>query len=708
MSETQSSQSSQPKLKKELNLFGVFAVAIGTTLSAGFFLLPGLAYQQAGPAVILSYLIAAAIMVAPTLCIVELATAMPKAGGTYFFLDRSLGPLWGTIGGLGTWLALTLKSAFALIGMGAYISLYVDLGENGILWVAAGLAALFGGINFFGAKASTRFQVVLVIGVLTILTWFLAQGVPSIDTTRFKAFFSKGFGSILSTAGLVFISYVGVTKVASIAEEVKNPERNLPRGILLALGSAVAIYILGLVVMVGVNEPAAFAKPSLHPVADAGFAIAGPVGQILVTCAALFAFMAVANAGILSSSRYPLAMSRDHLLPSGFRGLNRFGAPGLALVVTVGSIVFYIFALDIMSIAKYASAFQLLMFAMLSMAVVVMRESGLKSYDPSFRTPLYPWLPLLGLLGPCWLILQMGPTPSIFAFGLVILGVVWFFGYAAPRVRRGGAIYHVFERLGQRRFDGLDTELRGIMKDRGLRASDPFDEVVVTSEIMEAGETATFEDITQRAAERFEPLVNADATKMATQFLEGTRVGATPVTRGVALPHLRLPGISRPFLVVVRSRRGLKIDVGEAMPSSTTHRDVHAVFFLVSPAEDPALHLRILAQLAGCVEQEGFQEEWISARSHQALREVLLRDDRYLSLVLEPGSSAATLAGKKIRDIGFPTGSLVALVRRGSRTLVPSGSLELESGDRLTVIGDESGISLLKATYVDSPDSTDS
>ena len=98
---------------------------------------------------------------------------------------------------------------------------------------------------------------------------------------------------------------------------------------------------------------------------------------------------------------------------------------------------------------------------------------------------------------------------------------------------------------------------------------------------------------------------------------------------------------------MARSRRGLKIDVGEAMPSSTTHRDVHAVFFLVSPAEDPALHLRILAQLAGCVEQEGFQEEWISARSHQALREVLLRDDRYLSLVLEPGSAAAALAGKE-------------------------------------------------------------
>ena len=689
-----------PTLKKELNLFGVFAVATGTTLSAGFFLLPGLAFQQAGPAVIVAYLVAAAMMVAPMLCKVELATAMPKAGGTYFFLDRSLGPIAGTIGGLGTWLALLLKASFALVGMGAYITLF--FADAPIEGIAVALALLFGGVNFMGAKATTRFQIVMVIGLLTLLAWFMVQGTFAIDTARFSGFFDKGGASVFATAGLVFISYVGVTKVASVAEEVENPQRNLPLGIFLGLGTAVAVYLVGLIVIVGVT-PAAELAESLTPVGDAARSFAGTTGLVLVTIAALFAFMSVANAGIMSSSRYPLAMSRDHLIPGIFRSINKNGIPIVSLLLTVGAVIFCILFIDVLSIAKLASAFQLVLFALICFAVIVMRESNIESYDPSFRTPLYPWVPLAGILGPCWLITQMGTAPTLFAVGMVVLGVVWFFAYASKRIDRGGAIYHVFARLGQRRFDGLDTELRGIMKERGLRADDPFDEVVATSEIMEAGEGTDFEEMTAKAADRLAPLVGIDAARIASQFLEGTRVGATPVTRGVALPHLRLPDISRPYLVVVRSRRGISIGVGESMPSSTSYRDVRAIFFLVSPAGDPALHLRILAQLAGCVEQEGFQEAWTSARSHQALREVLLRDDRYLSLVLEPGSPAEAIAGLKIREVDFPSGSLVALVRRGSRTLVPTGGLQLESDDRLTVIGDEEAIAALKTAYLPEP-----
>lgn len=690
------SESTTPTLKKELNLFGVFAVATGTTLSAGFFLLPGLAFQQAGPAVIIAYLIAAAMMVAPMICKVELATAMPKAGGTYFFLDRSLGPVAGTIGGLGSWLALLMKASFALVGMGAYITLFFK--DAPIEGIAVALALLFGAVNFLGAKATTRFQIVMVVSLLTLLGWFMLQGTFSIDTTRFSGFFDKGGASVFATAGLVFVSYVGVTKVASVAEEVENPQRNLPLGIFLGLGTAVTVYLVGLIVIVGVT-PADELEKSLTPVGDAAQSFAGTTGLVLVTIAALFAFMSVANAGIMSSSRYPLAMSRDHLIPPIFRTINKNGIPIVSLVLTVSAIIFCILFVDVLSIAKLAGTFQLVLFALLCFAVIVMRESNIESYDPSFRTPLYPWIPLAGILGPCWLISQMGTGPTLFAVGMVVLGVVWFFAYASKRIDRGGAIYHVFARLGQRRFDGLDTELRGIMKERGLRADDPFDEVVATSEIMEAGEAMDFEEMTTKAGERLAPLVGIDADRIAAQFLEGTRVGATPVTRGVALPHLRLPEISRPYLVVVRSRRGISIDVGESMPSSSSHKDVRAIFFLVSPAGDPALHLRILAQLAGCVEQEGFQEAWTSARSHQALREVLLRDDRYLSLVLEPGSPAEAIAGLKIRDVKFPSGSLVALVRRGSRTLVPTGGLQLESDDRLTVIGDEDAIADLKATY---------
>ena len=684
------------KLKKELTLFGVFAVATGTTLSAAF-LLPGLAFREAGPAVILAYFIAALMMIAPTLCKVELATAMPKAGGTYFFLDRSLGPLAGTIGGLGTWLALMLKASFALVGMGAYITLVFKGAPIEVIAVI--LAVAFGFVNFMGAKATTRFQIVMVIGLLTLLIWFMIQGTFSIDTTRFSGFFDKGSSGVIATAGMVFVSYVGVTKVASVAEEVENPQRNLPLGIFLGLATAVVVYMVGLTVIVGVT-PADELAQSLTPVGDAAKSFSGTTGLVLVAIAALFAFMSAANAGIMSSSRYPLAMSRDHLIPPIFRRINKNGIPTVSLILTVLAMVICIIFLPILSIAKLASAFQLVLFALICFAVIVMRESAIESYDPSFRTPLYPWIPLAGILGPCWLITQMGTAPTLFAVGMVVVGVIWFFGYASKRIDRGGAIYHVFARLGQRRFEGLDSELRGIMKDRGLRANDPFDEVVATSDIIEANENATFEEMTARAASRFASVVDKSEETILSLFLEGTRVGATPVAHGVALPHLRVPGLSRPYLVVVRSRKGLDIEIGGVEPSGEAFRGVHAVFYLISPSGDPALHLRILAELAGCVEQEGFEEAWIAARSHQALREVLLRDDRYFSLTLETGSEAQKrLSGTKIRDIGFPKGSLVALVRRGTRTLVPNGDLELKEGDRLTIIGEESEISELKSTY---------
>jgi len=124
---------------------------------------------------VLAYLLAAVPLVPAMLSVAELATAMPRAGGLYYFLDRSLGPLLGTIGGLGTWLTLLLKVAFALVGVGAYVSLFFP--EAPITALAVGLAVLLGFLNLFGAKASGAVQGVLVIGLLSILSLFVATGI---------------------------------------------------------------------------------------------------------------------------------------------------------------------------------------------------------------------------------------------------------------------------------------------------------------------------------------------------------------------------------------------------------------------------------------------------------------------------------------------------------------------------------------------------
>ncbi len=138
------------RMKKELTLFNIYTIATGATIASGFFLLPGIAFGQAGPSMVISYVVAAIPVIPALFCMAELSTAMPRAGGVYFFLDRSMGPIMGTIGGLGTWMALILKTAFALVGIGAYTSLFFP--QIQILPLAAGFAILFGIINLLGAE----------------------------------------------------------------------------------------------------------------------------------------------------------------------------------------------------------------------------------------------------------------------------------------------------------------------------------------------------------------------------------------------------------------------------------------------------------------------------------------------------------------------------------------------------------------------------
>jgi len=696
-----------PKTKKDLGLFGVYALATGVTLSSGFFLLPSFATQMAGPAVILAYLLAGLLMLPPMLSKIELGTAMPRSGGQYFFLDRCLGPMVGTIGGLGTWLALILKTAFALVGMSAYIQLFLpaDVGDSALTLVAIGLIVFFSGLNILGAKKTSVFQIILVVVLISLLGWFLTAGSFEVKSVNFEGFFEAGHNNIFAAAGLVFISYVGVTSVISVAGEIKDPERNLPLGLFLAIGTAITVYVVGLWVMIGVSGTEAVSFEggitNLTPVSTVAADITGSnIGSYVMAIAAIVAFLSVANAGILSSSRYPLAMSRDQLLPDAMGKVNSKGTPVVGIVVSAVLIACVIVFLKPLEIAKLASAFQLLMFSLLCMSVIVMRETKLDSYDPSYRVPLYPWLQIFGAVACIWIIFMMGWKPVIFSAGIVVVGTIWYFVYAVHRVDRYGAIYHIFERLGRRRFAALDIELREILKEKGLRSHDPFDEIVATARVIDAPHASTFEDIVLSASEELASLLPATASSLAEGFLHGTRVGVTPVTSGVALPHLRLPDITQSTMVIVRSRDGITVDVGDAFGGHHEEDSVHAIFFLVSPEDDPSQHLRLLAQLAGHVDQEGFMTRWLTATTNQEMKEILLREDMFLSIQLKKGTKTESFIDLAIHRLGFPEGCLVALIHRRGHMVVPRGSTVLEEDDQLTIIGDERGIRSLKDRFI--------
>jgi amino acid transporter/mannitol/fructose-specific phosphotransferase system IIA component (Ntr-type) len=622
---------------------------------------------------------------------------MPRAGGIYYFLDRSLGPWFGTIGGIGTWLALILKTAFALIGMGAYVGLFFP--ELPITPLAIAFALIFGIVNSFGAKKTGGFQVVLVVGLLITLSWFMGHGLFELKASHFSNFLAEGFTSIYATAGLVYISYVGLTNIASVSEEVNNPEKNLPLGMFLALGTAIVIYSLGTVVMVGIIPPADL-QHDLTPVATAAEIMTGHWGGVVMTIAAILAFFSVSNAAILSASRYPLAMSRDHLLPRFFRILSKHRTPKITIYATVALIVICIIFFDPTKIAKLASTFQLLLFALSCLAVIIMRESRIESYDPGYRSPLYPWMPLAGVIAPFFLIVEMGWYPALFTIGLITVGTAWYFSYARHRVIRGGAIYHYFARLGELRFEGLDRELRGILKEKGLREEDPFDVVIARASLIDIDIQVTFEKVVDHASQKLAEKLAVNDEILKESFLQGTRVGATPVSHGAALPHMRMPDLVHPEVAIVRARCGVNVDIDdEFLGPHASEEPVYAFFFLVSPEDNPGQHLRLLAQIAGQMDDDRFMKRWLIARNEQEMKELLLRDDRSLSFRIRRKSKTEELIGKSLRELQLPAGCLIALIRRKGDIIIPRGRTVLNEGDRLTVIGEPEGIRELLQLY---------
>jgi len=164
-------------LKKDLGLLEIFCIASGAMISSGLFVLPGLAFAKTGPAVLISYGIASLLVIPALLSKAELATAMPKAGGTYFFIDRSMGPMMGTIGGFAAWFSLAFKSAFALVGIGVFaILLNPGFSETQIKIVAVFFCILFTVINIIGVKHTGKTQIALVLGLLFLLAFYIIAG----------------------------------------------------------------------------------------------------------------------------------------------------------------------------------------------------------------------------------------------------------------------------------------------------------------------------------------------------------------------------------------------------------------------------------------------------------------------------------------------------------------------------------------------------
>ncbi len=674
--------SSAKDLQRSLGLRHVFVLSTGGTISAGLFFLPSFAVDKAGPSAVLAYLVAGLLALPAMLSVSELSTAMPRAGGLYYFLARALGPAGGTLSGVSTWVSLVMKDAFALVGMSAYLNLIVDLPAKP---TAICLIAFFTILNIIGSKTSASLQMGMVAFLLVIMGWYMVAGLPDTNSGLgdFDPFFTSGSGGFIAAIGLVFVSYGGLTKVASIAEEVEDPSRNIPLGVILSLIVSTVIYTVGVLVAVAVvpasdliedEAPLHTAAEYFMPTAGAGFVIA----------AALVAFAAAANAGILAAARYPMAMSRDGLMHTRFLELSKFGTPIWGIILTGAGMAFVVLVFGAGAIAKLASAFVLVKLALVNLAVIVLRSAKISSYAPGFKTPLYPFTQIIGIAISLYLIVKLGTFPFLLVCVATLATLLWYQFIGAKKVTQSaGAIHHIYERLGRAADTSVDREISAAMQSHGLRSEDDYAGLIARASVLSVPHDGDIDLAATRASQVLGNRIGIDADRVNDRFLETGSLWIQPSqTHPTATPVAFFDAAEDDHLVIVKSEEGITI------PAEWGGRNerVNALFFLAGTTAKPGRALRLAGELADYLDDNKSAVS-LDATHEAQVKDALLPGLEIGQYPLLPETAMRSLIGKKVGDLDLDSDLHIEAIRRGEQVLRADLDTELIADDQLTIIG---------------------
>jgi len=605
-------------LKKNLTLLDVFCIITGAMVSSGLFVLPGIAHAEAGPAVVFSYCFAGLLAAAGMLSIAEIITAMPKAGGDYFYVMRTMGPSAGTVMGLLSWFSLTMKSAFALMGMAAFIRPLTPVNP---LLIAGGICIFFMVLNCVGVGEASRFQILLVFGLFALMGYYIASGVPSIQIEYFVPFAPYGWDRVLATAGLVFVSYGGLLKAASVAEEVKNPGMTIPLGMILALVIVCMIYTIMVFTTSGVLGADELDR-SLTPISDGASVFLGRSGLVLMNIAAALAFISTANAGIMAASRYLLSLSRDGLLPSAFGKTNsRFQTPHSAVMLTGLCMIGALFIqLDVL--IKTASTVLILTHILANLCLIILRESRLLNYQPKFRAPLYPYLQIAGMLGCTLLLFEMGRDALLISLVLIGIGLFVYWFYGRINTEREFALVHLVARITNREVPGeqLETELKQIIRERDHLCKDRFDQLIEEAIVFDIPGPHTRESFFAELARKLRDCTGFDSEEIMQALLSREAAGSTVIMHGIAVSDIMIKGKEVLSIVLVRCRGGITLNPDD--------KNIHAFFLLLASEAERSYNLRAVTAIAQIIQNPQFEKRWLAAKNTAALRDVILLSER--------------------------------------------------------------------------------
>ncbi|MES3517985.1 MAG: APC family permease [Natronomonas sp.] len=440
------------ELERTLGLSGGLAIGIGTMIGAGIFVFPGLAGGQIGTAATVSFGIGGVVALLVALPTSELATAMPKSGGGYYFISRGLGTLAGTVIGLSLWFGLVFATAFYLVGLGFYtldalaeVGITISASPGAVVSAIAVLAGIgFTVLNVTGTENAAKLQNGIVALLLSMLTAFLgfglleAFGIVDAGTPPGEAANVWEVVPIMSVAALVFTSYLGFAQVATVAGEMKRPGRNLPLAMIGSVLIVTALYVLTIFVATDIFTQQQLLDAGETAMVEVGRQLLGGIGALVIIVGGLLATMSSANASILSTSRAIYGVSKDALLPKWASRINlKYGTPHVALGMAGGPVVVLAATRQVQLLAEVASFLHLIMYGLMCVALLAIRRDQPEWYDLDFVVPGGPVIPVLGALASFGLIAFMQPTSIVVGLAVIVGTSGWYFYYARGITLKG-------------------------------------------------------------------------------------------------------------------------------------------------------------------------------------------------------------------------------------------------------------------------------
>ena len=403
----------QPDGDKKIGVVSCVAFAVGTMVGAGVFVLSGLAVEKAGPAALVSFALAAVLVLLSALSFAVVASLARRGESGYGYVGRSLGGYWGFVTSWAFWLGGVIGAAFVLNAFGEYLHQFFVRGVPVVVWALIG-AAVLTPLNLGPASLIGRAETGLVAVKVAILALLVVFAFVHIGRARFSPFAPHGAGSVLTTSGLLFIAYLGFNVVCNMAGDVENARRTVPLAIVISMGLVALVY-LGVVVALLAGQLHTFTEAS---VGTAAKRLMGGWGGVLIPIGALVSTLSAANANILGSSEIMVRMAAKKEVPTAL-GRMWHGHP--AVSVLAGAVIYVVLILSrqtnsVVALANVAAILAMALVNVAAARAMHRREPG------ALHLPLGPVLPALGLVAALAQLIFIGRAEVAIGLVLVLAG----------------------------------------------------------------------------------------------------------------------------------------------------------------------------------------------------------------------------------------------------------------------------------------------